>query len=626
VVSTKTGIQNTNLLTLSVTPGPGKVHPVSSSTFERFFKSLLPVRPLLLGLLLSLLILPGLSAQWLTGFGFRKEITIPPTSISGFGTHTNFPVLIDITHDDLRSVSNGGLVVSELGWDIVFSDADGSTQLNHETESYDPSSGRIVAWVQVPSLDGVAGNDIYVYFTNPSPVDQSTPDTWDPNAYVAVYHLEESGPFPDATGLNPDATNSGSFDLNALIEDGHNFRVSDTDDAVEMGALDIPTNALTISAWIRPSSLTVADARIISKANGTGPNDHWWMLSANNFDELRFRLKTDVGGTTTYLTGVSSLSTGNWQLVAATWDGSMMELFHNMGFVPAGGQAKAGNIVQDPSIDAAIGNQPASGAYQSKAFDGRMDEVRIQKVARSEGWLQTEYTNQLNPTSFYSTIGATEIINDDPCDAIELTVEECYTPLVFTNYSASGSGVPNPGCGNYTGGDVWFKVTVPASGKVVVEIDTDATGQSQVWAYRLQHAIYSGGCGSPAIITCNSNNSYLLPGRGSRSVLDGLTPGSELLIRVWEHSNNDNGFFRIGVFWDDTDPTLSVPADISIACNESQDPSNTGDVTNGDISDLCSPDSDLRVSYIDASTQTSDGSCTDYSYTITRTWKVVMSV
>ena len=122
-----------------------------------------------------------------------------------------------------------------------------------------------------------------------------------------------------------------------------------------------------------------------------------------------------------------------------------MFLYKDGNIVGSDVHSVGGAVSTDGSIDVAIGNQPASAAGGTRAFDGRLDEVRILKVVRSTEWLQTEYTNQLNPLSFYSSIGTTEIVNDDPCDAIELTVEECYTPLVFTNYSATGSGIADPG-------------------------------------------------------------------------------------------------------------------------------------------------------------------------------------
>ena len=474
MITTQTGIRNTNLKTLSALADPGKLF----SYFKLFFKpfSSLSSKSLLLGVLLLLMALPEMSGQWLPGFGFRKEIPIPDGNIYGSGTHTNFPVLIDIEHDDLRSVSNGGLVVSEDGWDIVFSDADGTTLLNHEIEAYYPDDGRIIAWVQVPELDADNDYTIYVYFTTPfvPAADPSTTDTWDPADYVAVYHLQGTDYF-DATENNHVGTPTGTANaLGSRIEDGQDFEYDNNTDRVEMPGFDVYGDEITISAWIRPESFAQNDARIVSKAEGDIEPEHWWMLSTKGVSSntvLRFRVK--AGGVTDQLIGDanSNLSLSIGAYTSAVYDGNSMYLYKDAVLSGSKLHSHRGDLSTDNSIDVAIGNQPTYAIANGgpRAFDGTIDEVRIQKVARSQEWLQTEYENQLAPTSFYSSLGTTEIINDDPCDAIELIVDECYSSDFLTNYSATPStGIDLPGCGDYQGGDVWFKVTVPINEKVVV--------------------------------------------------------------------------------------------------------------------------------------------------------------
>ncbi len=176
----------------SATPSPGGARFLNPAPGGRSLKLFL------LSLLFVLFLVPELSGQWLTGYGFRKLITIPAASVSGAGTHTIFPVLIDLTDADLESVSNGGLVESDNGWDIAFSQ-DHTVALNHEIEDYDAVNGQIIAWVQIPSLDAVGDNILYLYFGNSSIVaDPSTTATWDPAAYVAVYHLQADNHY-DAT-------------------------------------------------------------------------------------------------------------------------------------------------------------------------------------------------------------------------------------------------------------------------------------------------------------------------------------------------------------------------------------------------------------------------------------------
>jgi hypothetical protein len=80
-------------------------------------------------------------------FAYRKEITINSGQISG-GPHTNFPMLVSLKDNDLRSTTNGGHLELPNGYyDIIFRALDDTTcdvagggtnpcTLDHEIESY----------------------------------------------------------------------------------------------------------------------------------------------------------------------------------------------------------------------------------------------------------------------------------------------------------------------------------------------------------------------------------------------------------------------------------------------------------------------------------------------------------
>ncbi|MFC1636726.1 LamG-like jellyroll fold domain-containing protein, partial [Planctomycetota bacterium] len=159
------------------------------------------------------------------------------------------------------------------------------------------------------------------------------------------------------------------------------------DDVVELGTLDV-VGQITLAAWINADDFEINDARIITKANEWGENDHWWMLSTISETSLRLRLKTDDGQGTTTLISDPVLETGVWAHVAATWDGSMMRIYKDG--VEVASQEKGGSAVAvDPAVSAAIGSQP-SDAFASdpshvvKFFDGLIDDVRIYDVALPE--------------------------------------------------------------------------------------------------------------------------------------------------------------------------------------------------------------------------------------------------
>lgn len=128
--------------------------------------------------------------------------------------------------------------------------------------------------------------------------------------------------------------------------------------------------------------------------------------------------------------------------------------------------------------------------------------------------------------------------NDDPCNAIELTVDVSCNYQTFSNQDATASlpTIPAPGCANYLGGDVWFKAVVPAEGGVVFDSQTGIMTDGGM-------AVYSGNCNNLSLLACNDNSS--VNGNMPSITLGGLNPGDTLWIRFWENGNNNNGTFGI---------------------------------------------------------------------------------
>lgn len=143
--------------------------------------------------------------------------------------------------------------------------------------------------------------------------------------------------------------------------------------------------------------------------------------------------------------------------------------------------------------------------------------------------------------TYSSKISLAQPANDNPCNAIALTIGSSCTFTQYTNAGATASaGVPAPGCASYSGGDVWFTITVPAAGGLLTfDSNTGAMTDGGM-------ALYSGTCGSLTLIQCDDDASAngLMPmiSRGC------LTPGSTIWIRFWEFGNNNNGTFSICVY------------------------------------------------------------------------------
>ena len=141
---------------------------------------------------------------------------------------------------------------------------------------------------------------------------------------------------------------------------------------------------------------------------------------------------------------------------------------------------------------------------------------------------------------FYDTSTA-QVVNDDPCSAIFLQASDttCIFSAYYTNLGASNSpGVPAPGCGSYTGGDVWFTTVVPPSGRLEIHFGGGTNINPAA-------AAYLGTCSSLQLIACDDDaGPALLP----FLAFSCLNPGDTVYIRVWGHAGMA-GTFQVCAQW-----------------------------------------------------------------------------
>ncbi len=133
-------------------------------------------------------------------------------------------------------------------------------------------------------------------------------------------------------------------------------------------------------------------------------------------------------------------------------------------------------------------------------------------------------------------------VNDDPCGAISLDVNtSCIYTTYNNNLATASPGLTDPGCGNYNGADVWFKISIPNNGYHVV-VDLQAGVLSD-----LAMAVYSGtDCNNLNLLNCDANSGLLnMP---SLTIDDGCLfaeANNEFWIRVWDENGDENGSFDI---------------------------------------------------------------------------------
>jgi len=370
---------------------------------------------------------------------------IKPITINSTGTSSPlayFPVLFSSTDTDFRTTANGGSVGKNDGTDIFFTDANGN-RLNHELESYSPSSGNVIAWVQVPSLPS-SGATLYVYFGNStSGNQQNSAATWDTN-YKQVLHLNSGNPSPDSTanGFSPSLQSNDTYSLGKIASGMKNNNGAGAAVTVGSGtALDFTSSATpTWSFWLNPSSLS-HDTRLLEEPRYGG-----WGVEYTSAGLLRL---VTYGSSSVSYSGAITVD-NNWHYYTVTYDGTTARFY------------KDGTLQVSSAYQAGWTSSTASyyvGGDSQYPLWGSTDEVRISNIARSADWIKTEYANQNAPASFYG-LGPSQ---SGPAGAPDLTIASTHsgnflqgqTGATYT-ITATNSGTAS------TSGTVTVADTVPA--------------------------------------------------------------------------------------------------------------------------------------------------------------------
>jgi len=345
------------------------------------------------------------SGNQLCGSQYRRPITISNTMVGGGVDLTNFPVLINVT-DATNLKYPGGHVANANGYDIIFTDATG-TPLNFQTESYTAASGIYIGWVKIPTLSASTTTTIYMYYGDGTiSTDQSLATTWDTN-FVAVYHLSD---YTDGTvdALNGNA-NSTSITAAKVANGVNGFSYIDAAGGASSVYNNVTQN-ITVSGWVNFATKSIDQKIAGSEDNANGG----WKMGIYSDNTLEFECRTSANapflnrgyGTPT------TLSKNTWYYVAGQYSQGAGGYINTY----VGGTANFTSGINDRGSSYAtasvMGVSTGTLSLGCEAFapatanwSGTLDEIRISKVIRSVGWLQTEYNNQNSPGT-YVTLGA----------------------------------------------------------------------------------------------------------------------------------------------------------------------------------------------------------------------------
>jgi hypothetical protein len=331
------------------------------------------------------------NAKW----KYRKLITIDHTKIHS--TLTHFPILISLATDtDLAADAQND------GGDICFiAYADNTTKLNHEIEWFNGATGKLSAWVNIPSISSITNTKIWMYYGNSLVGNQeNVAGVWDAN-YGGVWHMQEINAVDSTDNGNTGSQTGTPIIASGMVNNSVDFTPTDS---INVGAGDSINTAnddtLTWECWINGDS-NAANQIFLEQSRWINS----WNVVLGTYDgdvpgnAIKWITRDDDGSARDTLSSGVSITTGSWMHIAGTYNNGASDnksIYIN-GALKASTSIGINNLRAGPTTATHIGYGGDYGPY-----DGKIDEVRMSSNVRNASWINATYQTIAHPSTFFS--------------------------------------------------------------------------------------------------------------------------------------------------------------------------------------------------------------------------------
>jgi hypothetical protein len=312
------------------------------------------------------------------------EVAVDFTKVSGGADLTNFSFPISLTHTELRTVANGGLVTNTSGFDIApFSDFGGLNMLKFDRVMYDGAAGTVVFWVKQATLSATVAGRVRVLYANSS----ITTDQQDKaNAFISSAVTAKSG-FGNGTTLdltdhtgNFNLTNTSATAAAGLFGGAASF--NGTSAFMEHVGAPVTTYPLTVVGLCKPSAAISANKDLVSLNERAAATAIGFGIRPRATDQVRAK----AGGATDTATANNVLNTSAWHFAAAvfTSDTSRRLLVDGAAAVTGTAAASSTAVIDNLSVGCGITNSTPSAF-----FPGLINFYIVYNATMSDAWLTT---------------------------------------------------------------------------------------------------------------------------------------------------------------------------------------------------------------------------------------------
>jgi hypothetical protein len=266
-------------------------------------------------------------------------------------------------------------------------------------------------WVKVPAMAGT-NSCVWAHWGNTTqtnlPPCATNGAAWN-SGYAAVWHLGDT-----QTVSMADSTANGNAAASGNVFPSGNGKVggcrafdgaASSMNVASTDRLKLLGGRFTLSAWV---NLNASDDGVILGKGQRGQTWYSWFLTVGNnngVDEGNTPNRLCVGvrnvgdAPKTLVTQTSDVPLSGWVHVAGTLDGSALTLYVN---------GVSNNAVATGIAPYDIPTQLWSGADDGRDYlNGRIDELRVEDVSRSPGWISACWMNQA-PGSTFSSFGTVQ--------------------------------------------------------------------------------------------------------------------------------------------------------------------------------------------------------------------------
>ena len=412
---------------------------------------------------------------------------------SGSEALTDFPVLVRL------SPALNGFDYSRCrtdGSDIRFIDASGSP-LAREIDTW-THGGESLVWVKVPSLTASTKITCLYGFAGAAP--GSASDVWS-NGYAAVWHLGESAlPLADSSADPAPFSVSNCLSAAAFAAAGKlggavDFSQTVANDAGKIyswvSAADTEKldgfDDFTVEFWTYAVTTASGQQMYMGKRDDSKTGAWWIYQNSGATSAMNLTAAADGASGKSIVTVLPSFD--NWNHVAFVRDTTTTK-----GYSYLAGECTKTNSPVAPMNSASVTN--CAGAFYlgnnfatgSNRLQGKIDELRISRVARSADWVGASHDCVENAGFATYTTSAAQTANDWTRYARQFSVTFSGAPsaalqdfpVLVRLSEGSPVGFSYADCRRANGGDLRF---ADAGGNLLAsEVDTwNANGESLVW-------------------------------------------------------------------------------------------------------------------------------------------------